>query len=49
VGLFVAGALTARFTNKRWYVSGLRQLALGLAAAGLTFLIGKLIGVSGVG
>ena len=42
VGLFVAGALTARFTNKRWYVSGLRQLALGLAAAGLTFLIGKL-------
>ena len=49
VGLFVAGALTARFTNKRWYVSGLRQLALGLAAAGLAFLIGKLIGVSGVG
>ncbi len=49
VGLFVAGALTARFTNKRWYVSGLRQLVLGLAAAGITFLIGKGIGVSGVG
>jgi VIT1/CCC1 family predicted Fe2+/Mn2+ transporter len=48
-GLFVAGALTARFTSKAWYVSGLRQLVLGLAAAGLTFLIGKLIGVSGIG
>jgi vacuolar iron transporter family protein len=49
VGLFVAGALTARFTSKRWYTSGLRQLALGLAAAGTTFLIGKAIGVSGLG
>ena len=49
VGLFVAGALTARFTSKNWYLSGLRQLALGLAAAGVTFLIGKAIGVSGIG
>jgi len=48
-GLFVAGAITARFTNKKWYLSGLRQLVLGLAAAVVTFLIGKLIGVSGVG
>ncbi len=49
VGLFVAGALTARFTNKKWYRSGLRQLALGLAAAGVTFLVGKAIGISGIG
>ncbi len=49
VGLFVAGALTARFTNRRWYRSGLRQLVLGLAAAGATYLIGKGIGVSGIG
>jgi len=49
VGLFVAGALTARFTSRSWYGSGLRQLALGLAAAGVTFLIGTLIGVSGIG
>ncbi|GAA5181845.1 VIT1/CCC1 transporter family protein [Rugosimonospora acidiphila] len=49
VGLFVAGALTARFTNRRWYVSGLRQLVLGLAAAGATFLIGRAIGISGIG
>lgn len=49
LGLFVAGALTARFTNRRWWVSGIRQLLLGLAAAGATYLIGRLIGVSGVG
>jgi VIT1/CCC1 family predicted Fe2+/Mn2+ transporter len=49
VGLFVAGALTARFTSRSWLTSGLRQFALGLAAAGATYLIGKLIGVSGIG
>ena len=49
VGLFVAGALTARFTSRSWFGSGLRQLTLGLAAAGATYLIGRLIGISGVG
>jgi VIT1/CCC1 family predicted Fe2+/Mn2+ transporter len=44
VGLFGAGALTARFTGKRWWRSGLRQLALGVAAAGVTYLIGTLLG-----
>jgi VIT1/CCC1 family predicted Fe2+/Mn2+ transporter len=44
VGLFVAGALTARFTNRRWWRSGLRQLLLGGAAAGITYLIGRLVG-----
>jgi VIT1/CCC1 family predicted Fe2+/Mn2+ transporter len=48
-GLFVAGALTARFTSRTWYVSGLRQLVLGMAAAGATFLIGRAIGISGIG
>ena len=49
VGLFAAGAVTARFTNRTWWSSGLRQLVLGMAAAGVTFVIGDLIGVSGVG
>ena len=49
VGLFAAGALTARFTNRGWLRSGVRQLVLGLAAAGVTFVIGKVIGVSGIG
>lgn len=43
-GLFLAGALFARFTNRTWWGSGMRQLLLGGAAAGLTYLIGMLIG-----
>jgi vacuolar iron transporter family protein len=45
VGLFVAGALTARFTSQRWWYSGGRQLLMGAAAAGATYGIGHLIGV----
>ncbi|MEU1397876.1 VIT1/CCC1 transporter family protein [Micromonospora zamorensis] len=47
LGLFVAGAVVARFTNRPWWTSGLRQLLLGAAAAGATYLIGSLIGVQG--
>jgi VIT1/CCC1 family predicted Fe2+/Mn2+ transporter len=43
-GLFATGALVARFTSRRWWLSGLRQLLLGGAAAGATYLIGSLIG-----
>jgi VIT1/CCC1 family predicted Fe2+/Mn2+ transporter len=46
VGLFVAGALIARFTGRRWWLSGLRQLLLGVAAAAVTYGIGHLIGVA---
>jgi VIT1/CCC1 family predicted Fe2+/Mn2+ transporter len=49
MGLFVAGALTARFTSHRWWSSGLRQLVLGSAAAGATYVIGHLVGVGGSG
>ena len=48
LGLFVAGALVARYTNRRWWVSGARQLLLGALATGVTYLVGRLIGV-GVG
>jgi vacuolar iron transporter family protein len=44
VGLFLAGALVSRFTGRRWWLSGTRQLLLGAAAAGATYLIGMLIG-----
>ena len=44
-GLFVAGAVVARFTYRRWWWSGGRQLLLGAAAAAATYLIGRLIGV----
>lgn len=46
VGLFVAGALTSRFTTRTWWLSGLRQLLFGAIAAGATFVVGTLIGVS---
>jgi VIT1/CCC1 family predicted Fe2+/Mn2+ transporter len=46
IGLFVAGAAVARFTRRRWWLSGARQLALGAAAAGATYLIGRLIGAA---
>ncbi len=49
VGLFVAGALVARFTHRRWWVSGSRQLLLGAAATAVTYLVGRLIGVGGIG
>ncbi|MGI5215499.1 VIT1/CCC1 transporter family protein [Plantactinospora sp. CA-290183] len=45
LGLFVAGAAVARFTNRRWWVSGGRQLLLGAAATAVTYLVGRLIGV----
>ncbi|HZM77747.1 MAG TPA: VIT1/CCC1 transporter family protein [Candidatus Limnocylindrales bacterium] len=46
LGLFGAGALTSRFTGRYWMISGLRQVALGFAAAGATYAIGHLIGVN---
>ncbi|MFD9125666.1 VIT1/CCC1 transporter family protein [Kitasatospora sp. NPDC059571] len=44
VGLFLCGAVVARVTARSWWFSGVRQLLLGGAAAGVTFLLGRLIG-----
>jgi vacuolar iron transporter family protein len=44
-GLFVAGVIVARFTSQSWWRSGVRQLVLGAAAAGATYVVGSLIGV----
>lgn len=46
VGLFVIGAAITLFTGKSIWYSGFRQVIFGLAAAAVTFGIGKLIGVS---
>jgi VIT1/CCC1 family predicted Fe2+/Mn2+ transporter len=46
VGLFVIGASITLFTNKNVWYSGFRQVLFGLAAAAITFGIGKIIGVS---
>lgn len=46
VGLFLCGALVARVTARSWWYSGLRQLALGGAAAGVTYALGSLFGTA---
>lgn len=45
-GLILIGGLTSLFTARGFLFSGLRQLLIGLAAAGLTYLTGSLIGVT---
>ncbi|HRH66659.1 MAG TPA: VIT1/CCC1 transporter family protein [Bacteroidia bacterium] len=46
IGLFLIGAAITLFTGKNVWFSGIRQVLFGLAAAAVTFGIGKLIGVS---
>lgn len=46
VGLFLIGGAITLFTGKNLWFSGFRQVLFGLAAAAVTFGIGKLIGVS---
>jgi vacuolar iron transporter family protein len=48
-GLFAAGAITSRFTNRSWWYSGLRQLILGGLAAAVTYGIGRAVGTTGLG
>lgn len=45
-GLFVIGAAITVLTGRTVWWSGSRQVLVGLGAAGLTFAIGRLIGVS---
>ncbi|WP_369202668.1 VIT1/CCC1 transporter family protein [Streptomyces sp. PU-14G] len=46
LGLFACGAVVARVTARPWWFSGLRQLGLGAAAAGVTYGLGALFGVA---
>jgi VIT1/CCC1 family predicted Fe2+/Mn2+ transporter len=48
-GLFLIGASITLFTGKNVWYSGFRQVIFGLAAASVTFGIGRLIGVSVMG
>jgi vacuolar iron transporter family protein len=42
IALFLAGAVTSRFTSRGWLFSGLRQLAVGVLAAAVTYAVGLL-------
>ncbi|HLO32406.1 MAG TPA: VIT1/CCC1 transporter family protein [Anaerolineales bacterium] len=46
IGLFIIGAAITLMTGRSVWFSGMRQVLVGLAAAVLTYGIGKLIGVS---
>jgi VIT1/CCC1 family predicted Fe2+/Mn2+ transporter len=46
LALFAIGTGTSLFTGRGVLFSGARQLLIGFAAAGVTFLIGRLVGVS---
>ncbi|MER7915199.1 MULTISPECIES: VIT1/CCC1 transporter family protein [unclassified Streptomyces] len=46
LGLFGCGAVVAKVTARSWWFSGLRQLALGGAAAGVTYALGALFGTA---
>lgn len=46
LGLFAIGAAITLFTGRNVWYSGFRQVLFGLAAAAVTFGIGRLIGVS---
>jgi VIT1/CCC1 family predicted Fe2+/Mn2+ transporter len=46
VGLFVTGAITARFTTRQWWYAGGRQMLFGLVSATVTYGVGNLFGAS---
>ncbi len=46
IGLFACGAIVTRLTARSWMFGGVRQLLLGGAAAGLTYLVGEAVGRS---
>ena len=47
--LFAAGAISSRFTVRNWLYAGTRQLLFGAIAASVTYGIGSLLHVNGVG
>lgn len=49
LGLFFIGACITLYTGKHPFFSGLRQMIFGLCAAGITFAIGKWVGIALVG
>ena len=46
LALLLIGAGTSLFTGRNLYFTALRRVLIGLAAAGITFGVGRLVGVS---
>jgi VIT1/CCC1 family predicted Fe2+/Mn2+ transporter len=46
LGLFIVGALISMFTGRKLIYSALRMVGIGAIAATITFVVGKLLGVT---
>ena len=46
MALFFIGAGTTLFTGRRFLSSGIQQLLIGLAAAGVTYGLGRMVGIT---
>lgn len=46
IALYIVGTLISLFTNRNSIISGLKMLCIGAIAGGLTYLIGKIMGVA---
>jgi VIT1/CCC1 family predicted Fe2+/Mn2+ transporter len=46
IALFAVGSVLSLFTGRNMLVSGARMLLIGAAAGGVTFLVGRLLGVA---
>ena len=44
LALFTVGLLVSRITVRSWWFAGLRQVLLGGAAAGVTYVVGSVVG-----
>ena len=49
IALLVVGVLTARLTGRTRWLSALRQFAIGMGAALVTYLVGRFLGVNVAG
>jgi vacuolar iron transporter family protein len=47
--LFGVGMLLTNFTGRNWLYSGIRMVVIGTLAAGVTYVVGRVIGVSAAG
>jgi VIT1/CCC1 family predicted Fe2+/Mn2+ transporter len=49
VALFGAGAVVTQVTTRPWWYGGVRQMLMGGIAAAITYGVGALVGMSGIG
>jgi VIT1/CCC1 family predicted Fe2+/Mn2+ transporter len=49
LALFGCGAAVTQVTIRSWWYGGLRMTLLGAGAAGVTYLVGSLVGAAGLG